>query len=128
MRSHGVSNFPDPTISSSGNHASVGLAIPSGLTQSPAFKPAQQACAKLQPGPAGPSGAATDNPDEQAQLVKFAACMRSHGVPDFPDPSQGGAFNLPSEVNQNAPQFQTTIRNCAGNGLSLSINQGSGPQ
>ncbi len=125
MRSHGVPSFPDPTISASGNHGSIGLNIPAGLTASPAFSTAQQACGKLAPGGPGASGAAPLTAKQQAELVTFAACMRSHGVPSFPDPSHG-AFNLAGDINQSA--LQTTIQKCQVHRLPINISQGQGPQ
>jgi len=127
MRSHGVPSFPDPKISASGGKVGVSLATPQGVAQSPAFKTAQQACGQLAPGGPGSSGGAPTSAHQRAQLVSFAACMRSHGVPDFPDPSQGGAFNLPADINQSAPQFQAATGKCTVNGLPININQGHGP-
>ena len=40
----------------------------------------------------------------------FARCMRSHGVPDFPDPS-GGSIDL-SHVDVHSPQFMSADRIC----------------
>jgi hypothetical protein len=78
MRSHAVSNFPDP--SSAG-----GLVIPNSInTQSPAFTSAEQACAKF--GPPGQSRGALSN-SRKLQFVAIARCMRAHGVPNFSDPT-----------------------------------------
>jgi hypothetical protein len=39
--------------------------------------------------------------------------MRSHGVPNFPDPgSGGGGFKLPTGANPNAPAFQAAQKTC----------------
>jgi hypothetical protein len=78
MRSHGVPNFPDPSPSG-------GLVVPNDINvQSPAFKAAQQACGKLaQPA----SGAGGPSESRELQLLELAKCMRSHGVPNFPDPT-----------------------------------------
>jgi hypothetical protein len=43
-------------------------------------------------GPA-PAASATWSTREQAALA-YARCMRSHGVPDFPDPDSNGNFHL----------------------------------
>jgi hypothetical protein len=83
MRSHGVSNFPDP--SSSGVIPKVSLAE-LGVSSSQ-FEAAEKACqALLPPG--------TDDqfpPGEVQQLLigmlRFSGCMRSHGVPNWPDPT-----------------------------------------
>jgi hypothetical protein len=52
MRSHGVTNFPDPTTS--GGAVGLTLGSSSGVNpQSPIFQRAQRACASLQPGGPG---------------------------------------------------------------------------
>jgi hypothetical protein len=77
MRAHGVSNFPDPTAN--------GLQLGPGIdAKSPAFKSAQQACRQFLPNKGVPP--ATSAKDRAAALA-FARCMRSHGVPGFPDPA-----------------------------------------
>jgi hypothetical protein len=45
--------------------------------------------------------------------LEFAACMRSHGVPNFPDPSRGGGIQIPSGVNPRAPAFQAAQSACS---------------
>jgi hypothetical protein len=73
-----VPNFPDPS-------PGAPLSIPSDVDpQSPAFISAQAACAKLLPGAAS-SGSPSE--DQRLQLVAIARCMRTHGVPGFPDPT-----------------------------------------
>lgn len=49
-----------------------------------------------------------------SQGVKYAGCVRSHGIPDFPDPDHGGGFpTLPSTINQQSPAFQSAEQACA---------------
>jgi hypothetical protein len=128
MRSHGVPSFPDPTISRSGGHVGIGLSIPASVSASPAFKTAQQACGKLAPEASGPSGGAI-TAQQHKEIVQFAACMRSHGVPNLPDPDAEGTFHLVG-INTNAPAFTTAVQKCQVNGMPLNISsqQGSGPQ
>lgn len=46
--------------------------------------------------------------------VKYADCMRSHGIPDFPDPVSSGGFpTLPSTINQQSPSFLSAEQACA---------------
>jgi hypothetical protein len=45
--------------------------------------------------------------------VKEAECMRSHGVPNFPDPSPGGPSVVPNWINTQAPAFQFAQKACA---------------
>lgn len=48
-------------------------------------------------------------------FVKFAVCMRSHGVPDFPDPSSGGGIQITPGpgVNPQSPSFQSAQATCS---------------
>ena len=61
----------------------------------------------------GLMSASASSSHDQEQDVKFADCMRSHGVPDFPDADRDGAFTLPSTMNQQAPQFERATTACA---------------
>jgi len=56
------------------------------------------------PGSANPGGGTS------ASGLRFAQCMRAHGVA-VPDPSSGGGLNL-SGINQNSPQFQHAAGIC----------------
>ena len=59
------------------------------------------------------SGTASAN---RASGLVFANCMRSHGVPNFPDPGGGGggfSFKVGSGVNPQSPAFQTAQKDCA---------------
>jgi hypothetical protein len=59
------------------------------------------------------SGTATSS--TYATGVKYSDCMRSHGVPNFPDPSPSGqvpgAGN--SAINEQSPGFQSAASACA---------------
>jgi hypothetical protein len=82
MRSHGLSNFPDPSPS-----GGIHLDASSGLDpQSPQFQSAQQACKKLLPGGGPPSHPTAQ---DKAQMLHISQCMRRHGVTGFPDPTTG---------------------------------------
>jgi hypothetical protein len=85
MRSHGVSNFPDP--GASGKLTIDAVANGSSLdTSTPAFKQAISACKNLEP--AGFTGGKRSYQQQSAGL-KFAQCIRANGVKDFPDPVNG---------------------------------------
>lgn len=71
--------------------------------------------------PASPSTAAS-------QGIKFADCMRSHGVPNFPDPTGAGGgirIQIGSGVNPASPAFQSAQRSCGK--LLPGGGPGSGP-
>jgi hypothetical protein len=64
---------------------------------------------------AGPS--VTSLSGLQSDALKFAQCMRSHGVPSYPDPGGQGGLSASKaaasgELNSNSPQFQTARREC----------------
>jgi hypothetical protein len=86
MRTHGMTNFPDPD--SSGTYTADGIANDGRVdTSSPAWTRAIAACKSLEP--AGFTGTRRST-DQQALAIKFAQCIREHGVPDFPDPEPDG--------------------------------------
>jgi hypothetical protein len=81
MRDHGVPSFPDPNAGGGGGlQFSLG---PGYNPQAPAVRSAQAVCRRLLP-----SGLAEPAPEsEKLQMLQVAECMRSHGVSDFPDPT-----------------------------------------
>ncbi len=86
MRHNGVSEFPDP--GASGKLTIDAVANGSSLdTGTPAFKQAIAACKNLEP--AGFMGSKRTSQQQHAGL-KFAQCIREHGVKDFPDPLPNG--------------------------------------
>ena len=116
MRSNGAPKYPDPR---SGN------VLPDGLPKvdfqelgvsSPQFAAGESACARVLPN----GGASTAAASQQTltDVVRFSACMRSHGVPNWPDPStiSGGlGFNLigiQPPVDTNSLQFQHALHEC----------------
>jgi hypothetical protein len=52
----------------------------------------------------------TAKPTARAQLVKFAECMRTHGVGDFPDPDSKGDFKYGISVSETV--WQDATRAC----------------
>ena len=117
MRSHGVTTFPDPNPG--------GFSFPTipGITQSPGFRSAQQACERFVPPPAtSPGGFSPAQVARmQAQALALANCLRAHGVPDFPDPrftSEPGGNFLPAfssstcKFNLSSPAFVAAVKVC----------------
>jgi hypothetical protein len=94
MRSHGVPDFPDPA-SNGGIPKTSAQAL--GVSSS-SFQAAQGACEQLLPSAtsfqqqAQQCLQAGDCPQALVQQMltadrRFAGCMRSHGVPNWPDPT-----------------------------------------
>jgi hypothetical protein len=108
IRAHGVPNFPDPQITVHGNEVSVAQKVNPSITGNPHFNSAQQACRKLLPN-GGPGGASSHpiSPQEQSEYLKAAACIRSHGIPNFPDPTfEGGGVHIPKVAGLNLHSAQ----------------------
>jgi hypothetical protein len=110
MRGHGVPDFPDPTANPGGG---FGFEINGGPgsnlnRNSPTFSDADHECRALLPG--GDEPAPVSAPKLTAE-VKWAHCMRSHGLPGFPDPNAQGAFDS-SRFDDRSPAFQAADQAC----------------
>jgi hypothetical protein len=110
MRSHGVPDFPDPN--SGGDFNKTALKQLSASNSQ--FQTANQTCGHLLP--AGPPTAA-EAQQEWTGMAGFARCMRSHGVPNWPDPSpyppypNEPTFILPASI-QPIPQTISKMEEC----------------
>jgi hypothetical protein len=109
MRENGLTDFPDPDKNGK-------FVIPAGGPgrDTSQFKKAQQACKSQEP------PGIKDNPAEiakaQASWLKFANCMRQHGIQDFPDPKDGRLLVDRNRINVNSPQFKNALKACRGVG------------
>jgi hypothetical protein len=114
MRAHGVPDFPDPNASGA---ITVPRTTPSGAggsVSSSQMDSANDACQHLLPSGGGASPGQVQQ--EQTEALKFAQCMRTHGVSNYPDPtvtSQGYSSNLKnSGINTQSPQFLAAVGAC----------------
>lgn len=132
MRAHGVSNFPDPN-----SQGAIQIGPNSGLDpRSSTFEAAAQACQKEVGGGRGPQLSPAQQARARRQALAFSACMRKHGVPDFPDPNfSGGHISIQihggpgGDLNPNSPTFQAAQQACQGllpfKGLKTSSSGGA---
>jgi hypothetical protein len=98
MRTHGVTNFGDPHVSTNGNSVQIAVHVDPAITGSPSFKSAQHACAHIMPNASnGPTPAQIQAHTDA--ILAFAKCMREHGFPKFPDPNSQGQLS-PSALSQ----------------------------
>ena len=52
-------------------------------------------------------------PPTQAQLLQYVGCMRTHGVPNMPDPGPNGESNFnAARVDPNSPSFENANKVC----------------
>ena len=46
------------------------------------------------------------------KALAYSRCMRSHGVPSYPDPTSNGVIPKVSSEELNSPQFRAAARAC----------------
>jgi hypothetical protein len=121
MRTHGVPNFPDPTggqidlrVQQTPNSTSVNGVEVNG----PAFQTAMKNCQSYLPNGGHPTAAQTAKAKSQA--LAMSKCMRTHGVPNFPDPQfqtgPNGGIGVRisgAGINPNSPAFQIAQKDCS---------------
>src|SRR5215470_11750754 len=94
MRQQGIADMPDPIPGDTSGRSSVRYALDVlGKGSDDAFQAALDTCQNLLP----PAPAASPPSSAQKQTdLAFAACMRSHGLTDFPDdiPYDGGVPSM----------------------------------
>jgi hypothetical protein len=115
MRAHGIPNYPDPSAVSGPIDSSQ-----LGVSDS-TYESAKTTCVQLDPPPQRSAGLTTAQEQQVlGKLLVFSRCMRSHGMPSFPDPNpastiwgpSGKLFNLPASFNPNSPQFTSAANAC----------------
>jgi hypothetical protein len=102
VRSHGVPNVPDP--GTRGWKAVLG-------SQAPAVLAAERTCNRLVPGggPSNQSQSQTQAPAQTAAMLAFARCIRSHGFPNFPDPTSSGQLTHQMVANAGISLHQPAV-------------------
>jgi len=119
MRNHGVSDFPDPVVTHSGNGTQVSIHVSAADGTSPQFKTAQQDCRSILPAPSNADLAAQAQQQRihGQDLLAFARCLRNRGINGFPDPNAQGDLNLQmiqaAGIDLTAPQVRAAGLACA---------------
>jgi hypothetical protein len=117
MRAHGVRDYPDPSQIAPSHPGSPNMRVApnGGFTanpSSPAYQRASRFCRSL--AVASPASQTQSSDMIDAQL-KFSACMRTHGVADYPDPTSTGDIGnngtIPG-VDQTSPAFLAAETKC----------------
>ena len=124
LRSHGLPNFPDPTSSGQITHETLANA---GINlHQPAVLQAADACVSVTHGvltkaavarfAANSGGHPTQAQMQQGQhdALRFAQCMRSHALANFPDPTSPEEFKQSiSASSEGSPAFQSAETACS---------------
>jgi hypothetical protein len=118
MRTHGEPGYPNPTISKAGGHITASEAVTPGSgvdPNTPRFAAATKACNRLLPSTGVPTPGSAITISEQSDYRRAAACMRSRGITDFPDPSftNGGVtFQSRTPIDTNTVQYERALTTC----------------
>jgi hypothetical protein len=102
VRAHGVPHFPDPGASGDIN---FGVDVSKAV-----FTAAVNACKSLEPPGALSAKRSTK---QQSAALRFAQCVRAHGVPDFPDPVNGQPLIDTTHIPSSNQPGGMTILNAA---------------
>jgi len=114
-----MANFPDPTIITSGPAKGRAIFDKQALRPYPesVVNQAFAAChtvleqAGINGGPPPPPPPLTQQ--EIQNRLAVARCLRSHGVPDFPDPNPTtGDVTLPPGLTETSPQLLDAAQAC----------------
>lgn len=106
MRKHGVKDFPDP-----GPDGEISIdATPGSDLKGPKFEAADDACKSLMP----KQGQGKDPSVVRAAALKYAKCMRAHGIKKFPDPNKDGGIQISTGpgLDPNSPRFKAADKTC----------------
>lgn len=124
MRTHGVPNFPDPGSNGNGGieiqqtqraGSGASMTVNGVSVSAPAFRSAQQSCRRYLPNGGHPPQLSAS---QRAAMLAFSRCMRSHGVPNFPDPTfRNGGVHIDvgpsSGIDPSSPAVQSAQRACS---------------
>jgi hypothetical protein len=111
MRSHGVPGFPDPQPAPNGQGA--GWMLGAGVNMSsPQFQAATKACGPM-PNLGGGASVPPLTAAQKQQYLKWAACIRAHGVPGFKDPTFSGGYPQITSSGGNGAQMQAAEQACS---------------
>jgi hypothetical protein len=117
IRRHGVPHFPDPNAKGDYNF---------GIDVTPAvWQKAVDACKDLEP-PGALSG--KRSPKQQSAALRFAECVRRHGVKDFPDPVNGEPLIDTTKIPSSNEPGGMTILNAAIHTCGAILRRAAGGQ
>jgi hypothetical protein len=121
MRRHGIADFPDP---GSNGVIDVKALHPSPSSDldpsSSSFQAADKACKALAPSTFSPGVSAVSAEQlrrNRTRALAFSACMRAHGMPNFPDPDSNGRLSVgairAAGLGPASAPFRSGIKSCS---------------
>jgi hypothetical protein len=108
VRADGVPAYPDPS-----GGGLLPKKTPQQLGVSPSqLQATQKACIHLVPGGGRPTAAQVEQ--QRRVMLRYAACIRAHGVSNMPDPDSRGHLDIGpgTGVDVNSPAFEAAYAVC----------------
>lgn len=108
LRAHGVPAYPDP-----GATGVLPKETPQELgVAASQLQAAQRSCIHLVPNGGRPTPAQVA--EYRSQMLTYARCIRTHGLPDMPDPDNRGHLDIGpgTGVDVDTPRFQAAYEAC----------------
>jgi hypothetical protein len=117
FRQHGIPTMPDPTVVSSGpakGQTAFDKRAFAAYPQSVVDQAVAACSTALQQAGAPPPNQNQGPTQQQLQArLALARCLRSHGVPNFPDPNPTtGDVTLPPGLTKTSPQLLAAAQAC----------------
>jgi hypothetical protein len=131
LRQHGLSSVPDPVVATDGPAEGKGILNKVALK---AYSPSVVSQAITACGTAmananifsGQSSSGITQQELQARLA-LARCIRSHGVPNFPDPNPTtGDVTPPPGLSKTSPSILGAIKACPSQAQAAGLTPGGG--
>lgn len=112
MRAHGLPTWPDPESSGAFDKTKLRQ---TNISPDQARAVEEKYCHyDFENGGGGQR--VTITPADRAAYLRAAACMRRHGISDFPDPTFGDgtvALDIPPSIDTTSPSFRSARATCA---------------
>ncbi|MDA8043827.1 MAG: hypothetical protein M0Z30_01100 [Actinomycetota bacterium] len=102
-------------LSHLGAAAALALGVTAAGCSAISSSPTVPAAGSQSTATAAPGGSSSAGPTALADAVAYSQCVRSHGVPNFPDPVQtpsGGYGYRTAGIDPNSAAFQGAVQAC----------------
>jgi hypothetical protein len=129
LRQQGLSNFPDPVVATDGPASGKAILDKSALKNYPdaVAQQAITACsvALAQANIVTSQGSSNISQQELQARLALARCIRSHGVPNFPDPNPTtGEVTPPPGLSKTSPSILAAIQACPSQAQAAGLSPG----
>jgi len=129
LRAHGLPSVPDPVVATDGPAAGQGILNKSAMKTYPdaVVLQATTACdaALARANIATGSNSSNLSPQQLQARLALAHCIRSHGVPNFPDPNPTtGQVTPPPGLSKDSPSLLAAIKVCPSQARAAGLTPG----